>query len=173
MKKYFALLLVLALAGGALAQTSANHDVTVALSAFNIIRVNAGTAITLTIDTDAVTDPGDKPGTVTNDAHYLQYTVLAASNRKITAALSANMPAGVTLKVVAGAPSGGAGTPGTAQGEVTLSTTAGDLIDGISSCYTGTGATDGAQLTYTAESDGTVTAQNIARTVTYTFAAGT
>lgn len=85
------------------------------------------------------------------------------TNRKITAQLDASMPAGVTLSVALAAPTGG-----TSAGVVSLSTTAQDVVTGVSSVNE-SGLSIGYTLSATVAA-GVVPAGN--RTVTYTITAG-
>ena len=72
-------------------------------------------------------------------------------SRDVTVAITTGtVPGGMTLKVVAAADAGnGAGTMGTPTAEVTLSSTAQDIVTGVGSCYTGNGTSNGHQLSYT------------------------
>ncbi|MDO9512425.1 MAG: hypothetical protein Q7J34_11750 [Bacteroidales bacterium] len=73
-----------------------------------------------------------------------------AQTRKVTAEISAGtVPEGTTLAVEAAANAGfGEGTFGAPLGQITLSSTAGDLISGIGSCYTENGGSKGYNITY-------------------------
>ena len=85
------------------------------------------------------------------------------SDRKITASIDSNLPTGVTLTVTLGAPTGA-----TSAGAVTLSTTAQDVVTGISTVNeSGLSIDYGLSASITA---GVVPAGN--RTVTYTVTAG-
>lgn len=85
------------------------------------------------------------------------------SDRKITASVDSNLPTGVTLTVTLGAPTGA-----TSAGAVTLSTTAQDVVTGISTVNeSGLSIDYGLSASITA---GVVPAGN--RTVTYTVTAG-
>jgi hypothetical protein len=85
------------------------------------------------------------------------------TNRKITASIDTNMPTGVTLTVSLGAPTGAS-----SAGTVTLSTTAQDVVTGITTVNE-SGLSIGYGLS-AAISAGVVAAGN--RTVTYTITAG-
>lgn len=85
------------------------------------------------------------------------------TNRKITASLDTNMPSGVTLTVSLGAPSGAS-----SAGTVTLSTTAQDVVTGITTVNE-SGLSIGYGLSATVAA-GVVPAGN--KTVTYTITAG-
>lgn len=85
------------------------------------------------------------------------------TNRKVTAQIDSNMPSGVTLSVTLAAPTGG-----TSAGSVNLSTTAVDVVTGVSNVnQSGLGITYGLSATVSA---GVVPAGN--KTVTYTITAG-
>lgn len=171
MKRFLAIIVMLVLASSAFAQTDA-HNVTVTLGAFGLIRLSDGSNITITIDQNDVATEGAQPSAETDATQYLQYTICAAADQEITAGLDSDMPVGVTLAAVAvvgGA--AGAGDRGTADAGGNLSSTAIDIVSSIGTCYTGTGATDGANVTYTATTDGTVAPASIVRTVTYTIKA--
>jgi hypothetical protein len=176
MRKLFAVVLMLALmsfAGGLTAQTT-THTVNVTVNGLQIIRVYDGTAVGLTIVAPATS--GAAPADVTNNSQYMQYTVIrvGGTTYKITGRISAGtIPGGVTLYVAAATPgAGGGGTKGTGAGEKSLSGTATDLVTGITSCYTGTTASDGSRLTYrlSVTDWGTIaSAASTALTVTYTI----
>lgn len=85
------------------------------------------------------------------------------TNRKVTAQIDSNMPSGVTLSVTLAAPTGG-----TSAGAVNLSTTAVDVVTGVSNVnQSGLGVTYGLSATVAA---GVVPSGN--KTVTYTITAG-
>jgi hypothetical protein len=85
------------------------------------------------------------------------------TDRKITAEIDSDMPSGVTLSVSLAAPSGA-----TSAGAVTLSSTAVDVVTGVSTVnQSGLNITYGLSATVSA---GVVSAGN--RTVTYTITAG-
>ncbi|HST63326.1 MAG TPA: hypothetical protein VLK84_31740 [Longimicrobium sp.] len=85
------------------------------------------------------------------------------TGRKITASLDSNMPSGVTLTVSLGAPTGAS-----SAGTVTLSTTAQDVVTGITTVNE-SGLSIGYGLSATVAA-GVVPAGN--KTVTYTITAG-
>jgi hypothetical protein len=86
------------------------------------------------------------------------------SSAKITASLDANMPVGLTLSAALAAPAGA-----TSAGAISLSTTAADVVTGITKLAAGLLA-----ITYTLDATpvaGVVASQS--RTVTYTITGGT
>lgn len=137
-----------------------------------------GVAPTLTfvVPTEAGTAIAD----VTSNTSWINYTsiVATATTNKVSVAIAGTVPAGTTLKVIAAAHAGtGDGTYGTPGEAVTLSATAQDLISTIGSCYTGTGNTNGHQLTYTWSVNpngyaSVVAATGADITATYTIVAG-
>jgi len=119
-------------------------------------------------------------GSATNNKLWLNYTsvVDAGDNaeRQITVALddADNLPEGVSLLVSAGSISSGKGTKGSAaEGKVTISATAQNLVTGIGSCYTESGSKKGHQLTYELAMDADQYAYLVAATydvqITYTI----
>ncbi|MGQ9779876.1 MAG: hypothetical protein ACUVRM_08380, partial [Bacillota bacterium] len=146
---------------------TATQSVTMTVNEIAVIDV-AGGNVTLTIT--APTQGGAPPANPTNNSTYLQYTstVPTATTRKITAAFGATdaPPTGTSLKLSATVPAG----MGTAAPQLTLSSTAGDLVTGIGSVYTGTGTTNGAQLNYTLSIDNfSQLVVGESKTVTVTF----
>lgn len=86
------------------------------------------------------------------DSSYVQVSSIvptAGTTRTIEASYDA-IPAGTELVVSASAPTNGnqGGTIGSGLSNVSLSTTATDIITGIGSCYTGTASDDGYKLVY-------------------------
>lgn len=119
---------------------------------------------------------------IESNTSWINYTSIVAtdaSNKVSVAITTGAVPAGTTLKVVAAAhATAGDGTYGTPGAAITLSADAQDLITAIGSCYTGTGAESGHQLTYTWSVDddkyATVKAAAAASiTATYTITANT
>lgn len=130
--------------------SEAGEAVTYSLPAMKILDVE-GVAPTLTFA--APTEAGTAIVDVTSNTSWINYTSIIATGttNKVSVVLSGTaVPAGTTLKVVAAAHAGtGNGTYGTPTAVVTLSAIAQDLITTIGSCFTGTGNTNGHQLTYT------------------------
>jgi len=139
--------LVLGLAGMARAVDTATQVVTVTVAEIAVIDVTGG-GITLAVVAPAV--GGDLPADVTDSTAYLQYTSNGTNgtSRKVTAAIGVATPATYDLKLLAAAPTG-TGTVGNAQAVITLTAVAQDIITGIKDCNTGTGGTDGSNITYT------------------------
>jgi hypothetical protein len=105
---------------------------------------------------------GSEPDNATDNTTTYAVTT-NGTNKKITGEIEANMPANVTLQVNLTAPTGGSGS-----GATSLSTTAADLVTGITQR-----AESGLGITYTLSA--TVGAGVVAsdtRTVTLTLTAG-
>jgi hypothetical protein len=142
-------------AGNAAAQ-QATQDVSFEVQAINQLAFTGSPSLVISTAT-----AGSAPTSVTANASYAITT--NESNRKITASIDGNMPSGTTLSVSLAAPSGGA-----SAGAVSLSTTAQDVVTGVS-----TANASGLSVTYTLQATaaaGVVAAGT--RTVTYTIVAG-
>ncbi len=130
------------------ASDTATQSVTMTVSEIAVLDVTANPG-TLTIAAPGT--GGETPADPSDNSTYAQYTstVGAGQSRAITAEIGGgdSTPAGTTLTLGA-APSGNT-NEGSTAGTVTLSSTAQNVVTGVGSCATGTGATDGAQLTYT------------------------
>lgn len=175
------------------AQTT-SHNVSIEIPAVTMIRISPTTGNTKTLTYSAPAVAGDPiTGAVASGAAlYLQYSSImgtAITDRKIyvTAAGVMSLTNGLNVKVAAATPSSGAGVLGTTTGaqvvlaptQVLATGTAVKVLDGITSCYTGTGATDGSLLTYTSDvlpatlssaQYGALRAGTYTITVTYTLA---
>jgi len=93
---------------------------------------------------------GDTPPAVSDNTTYLQYTVvvISAATKKITAQITTgSLPAGTLLKITTIPDVGG--LEGTAVSATSVTTvSAANVVTLIPSCATGTGVTDGAQVTW-------------------------
>ena len=151
MKRILMVLALLVIAGFAFA-ASANVTHVINLQVIEVVAVGLNDASAITLTTVAPVTPGDPPTGQSNNSKYLRYTTVnsGVTTRRVTAQMSVAAPAGTALQLETTIGSGGAGTQGVTTGPETLTNaSATDVITGIASCYTGTGGTDGAQLTYT------------------------
>lgn len=156
----------------------AGEAITYTLPAMRILDLE-GTPPTLTFDVPD--EAGTAIADATSNSSWINYTSIieTGATNKVTVALTAGtVPTGTTLTVAAAADAGlGDGTVGISAGTVTLGTTAADLITAIGSCYTGTGNTNGHQLTYTWSVDADAYASVVSHatasdiTATYTITA--
>ncbi len=175
-----------------LAQTT-SHDVSIVIPGVTMIRISPTTANTKTLTYSAPVVAGNPiTGAVASGSDlYLQYSSVmdaAVTDRKIyVTASGTGLTNGLNFKVAAATPSSGSGVVGTTTGaqvvlapDKTLASGATvKVLDGITSCYTGTGATDGSLLTYTSDvlpatlssaQYGALRAGTYTVTVTYTLA---
>ena len=139
-------LLVIGLVASAGHAATASDTQVVTLNIDEVAELTAGAGFTLTIVGSGT--PGAAPANPTNSATNLQYTsIVDIGTRKISAKLGTGdaAPAGTSLKLTA---SGLAASEGTAAVQITLSTTAQDLITLIGSVNTGSAATDGPAMDY-------------------------
>lgn len=138
---------VLGLAGLTFAQTTANQTVTMQVSAISVLGVS-GNPAALTVSAPALA--GDLPANPTSNSTYARYTSTVATG--MTRRLQANWdaadaaPAGCTLLLTATPAS--LPNQGSSAGQITMTSTATNIVTGIGSCATGTAATSGAQLAY-------------------------
>ncbi len=133
----------------------ATHDIVIAIPEVALLDIEGGASINLggTIPTEA----GDPVTFGSSDnSLWINYSSIIGSStessRTVSVAVSAGtLPGGLDLKVQAAADAGnGDGSVGTAAGSaLTLSGTGQNIITTIGSCYTGDGASNGHQLTYT------------------------
>ncbi|HKP75602.1 MAG TPA: hypothetical protein VJT67_08670, partial [Longimicrobiaceae bacterium] len=112
--------LLAALGGRASAQATATQDVSFEVQAVSQLSFSGSPALVI-----AAATAGSAPTSVSANATYAVTT--NETDRKITAQIDSDMPAGVDLTVSLAAPSGG-----TSAGAVSLSTTAHDVVTGIS-----------------------------------------
>jgi len=106
-----------------------------------------------------VVEIGNMPVFSSDDSTYAQYTstVSGAVTRKITVQITdGEVPAGCRLRLTASGIEDAAGEGVPVDGGVIVPPAPGEavtIINGIKSCATGTGGTDGAKLTYSLEID--------------------
>jgi opacity protein-like surface antigen len=155
--RYAAPALVLAALPAARAQAqSATQDVTLEVQAINQIAFTGSPSLTI-----ASATAGSAPNSASANATYAITT--NESDRKITAEIDSDTPSGLTLSVNLAAPSGA-----TSAGAVQLSTTAQDVVTGISTVNA-----SGLNVTYTLQATSAAgVVPSTSRTVTYTITAG-
>ena len=145
------------LATTAIAQ-SATQNVTIVVAAINEVSVSGN--LTLTINSATA---GSNPDDATDNTTTYSITT-NGTNKKITGQLDLAYASGLSLKVNLTAPTGG-----TSQGQKTLSTTAQDLVTGISGL-----AESAIQIAYTASATAAAASNGAGetKTVTFTITAG-
>jgi hypothetical protein len=155
-RRILATMALLASASVASAQTS-NQVVTFQVDAINQIAFSGSPSLVINTAT-----AGSNPTSATAAATWAVTT--NQTDAKITASIGSNMPAGLTLSVDLAAPS-----VGSSNGALSLSTTAVDLVTGITKhAQSAIGATYSLDATLAA---GVVSSTT--RTVTYTITGGT
>ncbi|MBK6976549.1 MAG: hypothetical protein IPH28_05105 [Cytophagaceae bacterium] len=117
-----------------------------------------------------LTSPNDNASVWINYSSILPSSGLLSRN--VTVSASTVVP-GVSISVLAGTSSTGAGAKGSPTTAVTLSTTAQNIITGIGSAYTGNGVNYGHNITYSFSSAdgnyGDLRVGSVPVTVTYTL----
>jgi hypothetical protein len=146
-------ILVFGMSKIAVAQNTANHDVKIEVPTIALVGISgsAGTLITLSPDVSGL-QAGEAVdfGSATNSDLWLNYTsIISNKKRKIDAKIDDNLPAGVDILLNVGGVTSGKGNRGTAQsGDISLSSSAKDVVKQIGSCYTEKGNQNGHNLTY-------------------------
>lgn len=164
MRKIFVLGLVvafaLAVSGIAMAASTATQTVTYQVSTINEIAVS-GDPGSLIINS-AVSGAGSAPAEAT-DASTTYALTTNGTGETISAGLDSDMPSGVTLSINLAAPTGGS-----SDGDVSLSSTAAEVVNSISGV-----AQSGLGITYKLDATmaAAVMASAATKTVTLTLAA--
>ena len=154
MKKLTSILALAFITTAAWAQSNvATQNVNITVNEIAVISVQGG-LVNLTIDTATA---GDDPEPATADVTYNVTT--NGSDKKITAELDSDMPAGLTLTADMDAPAAAS-----SAGALSLSSTAVDLVTGISMLKA-----NGLDLTYEASATLDAAPASYSRTVTYTI----
>ncbi|MBO6574826.1 MAG: hypothetical protein JJ896_05390 [Rhodothermales bacterium] len=159
MKKYFYTLATVAalLAAAPVSAQTANQTVTVVVSDINSISVSSG-SVTLTVNSATA---GSNPDDATDSSTSYSITT-NGSAKKITAALGSAYATGISLAINLTAPSGG-----TSAGSTTLTTSAQEVVTGISNlAESGIGISYTASATPSATSNGAGEAQTVTLTIT-------
>ncbi|WP_292008557.1 hypothetical protein [Chryseobacterium sp.] len=130
-------------------QTSGSRTVSMTLPVVTLLDIEP--AGTISMNFVAPTEAGlPLTAPANNTTKWINYTSAIAPSgltRRITAAINQTIP-GVNIRLQASPASGsGGGTLGTPTSQITLSTTATNIITGIGGAYTGNGANNGHMLT--------------------------
>lgn len=156
-----ALLLPVALFGvadAAEAQTETSQSVTMQVDTVNTISVSGNPGSLVVNSATAGSNPDDATDSSTSWA-----VTTNLSSQKLTAAVGTTMPSGVTLNLNMSAPTGG-----TSSGDVSLSTTAADVVTDITQLAE---SALGISYTLSATPDAGIVAETT-KTVTLTITAG-
>ena len=134
----------------AVAQTTAS--VTVNATLIPIARLDLRTRGAITLNLVAPTESGNQlNSSATNNTKWMNFTsaVPPGVTRRITGQVTGTIPPGINvnlgLSTVAGS---GSGPRGTSVALTTFTNTAQTIINGIGGAFTGNGANNGYQLTY-------------------------
>jgi hypothetical protein len=136
------------------AQASASVGVSISLPSVALLDVEPNTG-GFTFNFTAPTEAGNPLSTIaTNNSKWLNFTsaVAIGTTRKITVQLSGSLPDGINLKLVTSNYTGtGAGALGNAVSPLYLSPTQQTVVNAIGGAFTGNGAGNGYNLTYSIE----------------------
>jgi hypothetical protein len=155
-----ALVLTLATVSGVARAQSTTQSITYTVSAINVISVTGAPSLTIN---SAVTGTGLTASTDATGTWSVTSNAGSAATESLHASLNSNMPAGVTLELLAAAP-----THGTSAGYQALSTTGATVVSGINLSTSPT-------LSLTYRLSALLTAGAVAlgsKTVTFTIVAG-
>ena len=178
MNKIFLPILVLGLSTAYLQADNEtdNHNITLAVPQIALLDIESASAIDISVTLVAPDEAGDPMASQTDNSLWLNVTsiVNSGNTRNISVKID-KVVLGLDVKVVAATYSGlGNGNWGTPNPEFALTTTDQTLVNGITSGYTGDGAENGYQLTYTVDPDETafdaLEASSPSLVVTYTLA---
>ncbi|KUJ50556.1 hypothetical protein [Chryseobacterium sp. JAH] len=162
--------------------TNDDHTITITVPEVALVDIEPSASKNISLGFTAPTEAG-LPITPsgTNNTLWLNYSSIksvADATRTVSVKVDAIIP-GIDIKVTAGAATGtGDGTLGTPTAQLTLTAVDQTIISGIGSAYTGDGANNGHNLTYTLDagsSSGTAlyadleAVTNAGTTVTYTI----
>jgi hypothetical protein len=140
--------LFIGFAGTLFAADTANQSVQLNVDEVCVIAVTGDPAA---LNITAPATGGQPPASASDNSTYAQYTsvVCGAAKRSLTANWGGAdaAPSGCSLSLEVTSLTAGCGS--IVVGGITVSSMAQNIVTTIGSCATGTGATDGAQLTYT------------------------
>jgi hypothetical protein len=148
------------------------HDITVSIPEVALVDIEPTASKNLTMGFTAPTEAGLPivPAS-TNNTLWLNYSSIK-SVADVTRTISVKLGAviqGVDIKVTAAAATGaGGGLLGTPASQLTLTATPQTIISGIGSAYTGDGASNGHNLSYSVVSATGVNYQDLSATATTT-----
>ena len=175
---FLSFLLFSVLLSGKMVAQSASDQFTIVINDKCLLSTNTSPSpVSMTLSTSVA---GSPVSPVSNSNMYMKVTsiVPTGSTRKISAIITNGVvPTGTILKLIS-APCTSINSQGSLGSvistPITLNNTSNQtIVDGIGSCYTGTSTTDGYQLTFTWQPDGTnyylINATTEATAVTLTF----
>lgn len=150
-KKYYFIVVVFLLIGttSLWAQTSAGRNVKLQLAIISLLDIEPNNT-PITLNYTAPTEAGNPIISTPNTTKWLNYTsaLEAIDPARTISVVIDQVIAGIDLQLLTSNAMGGGGTLGNPVGLITLSTAPIVLITGIRGAYTGDGASNGHQLTY-------------------------
>ncbi|PXY01657.1 hypothetical protein DF185_09320 [Marinifilum breve] len=130
---------------------TASHTLSVTVPEVAILDLESPGTTAIALSFTAPTEAGMGVEGSSNSDLWLNYSSIKSTvnpTRTVNVQMSKIIP-GADIKVAAAAHAGtGEGAVGTPAGELTLTTSAQTLVNGIGSCYTGDGVSNGHNLTY-------------------------
>jgi len=165
------------------AQDNNAHGILVKIPSYSLVGLSSTDGITLSPGVPGTAGEGLDFGasSASDNSIWLNYSSILndnSSSNSISVAMSgATLPAGVTIELAVAPRSGsGKGHLGTeVENPITLATESHDVVTDIKNGYTGSGANNGHQLTYTLKMDNTdenysaLTSDDYSVTITYTI----
>ncbi len=129
-----------------------NHTITISVPEVALVDIEPAATKNITLGFTAPTEAGNPiVANAANNTLWLNYSSIksvADPTRNVSVKLNAVIP-GIDIRVTAAAATGaGGGTLGTPAAQLTLSAADQTIISGIGSAYTGNGANNGHNLTY-------------------------
>lgn len=129
-----------------------SHSISINIPEVALLDLEGGSSISLAPSAPTEAGAAFDFSSATDNSIWVNYSsvVAAGKSRTVTVAItSGTVPTGMLLNVTAGGYAGnGKGNLGTASPAVTLTSSAKNIITGIGSCYTETGASKGHNLAY-------------------------
>jgi hypothetical protein len=135
------------------AQSTSSVSVSITLPSIALLDIEPNNSV-FTLALSNPNEAGDAPNSPTNSSKWLNFTSAVAPSltRRVTAQMTGTLPTGVSLRLNTATYAGvGAGTLGTVVSPIYLSASPQTIINGIGGAFTGTGANNGFNLSFTPE----------------------
>ena len=149
------LIVLIVLLNNAYSQAQAAHNNYITLPDIALLDIEPNTSDVI-LEFEAPSSPGDKLIAVDGSSKWINYTAtqsIGGSQKEISAQISSstNIPGLSVDLIVSSYQGGGKGDLGNSVGQITLSTTAQTIINGIGGCYTRSGNNSGHKIDYSAQ----------------------
>lgn len=160
---------------------SAEHKVSIGVSTHALVDIESenedGNSIEFVLSAPTEAGLGLVVSEVKNNSLWLNYSSIVNKGKEnsISVSLDGDLPSGISIELEVGSDQGkGKGKTGNAvQGKTKLEKNSKKVIDGMKSCFTGNGANNGHNITYTLDLDDKhydkLEAESYPLTVTYTI----